>query len=60
MAVVWLQCISECSKNAIQVQRKYAVSKAHVPLKYGKSTHDYGKSIVLYGKFFCTYCILEM
>ena len=35
----------------IKVRRKFAVSKAHVRLKYGRSTVKYGKCIVLYGNF---------
>ena len=49
----------------IKVRRKYAVSKAYVRLKYGKSTVKYGKSTVKYGKstvlygifFFGAYCM---
>ena len=51
-AVVWLQCISRCCKSTILVQRKYAVSTAHIRLKYGKSTVKYGKNIVLYRNLF--------
>ena len=36
----------------IKVRRKYAESKAHVRLKYSKSTVKYGKSTVLYGNSF--------
>ena len=49
---VWLQYISGCGKSTIKVRRKYAVSKAHVRLKYSRSTVKYGKNIVLYGNFF--------
>ena len=57
-----LQYVSGCCKSTIKVRRKYAVSKAHVRLKYGKSTVKYGKSIVLYGNIFwrllCMYQLL--
>ena len=60
MEVVRLQYISRCGKGMIKVRRKYAESKAHVRLKYGKSTVKYGKSIVLYGNFFGAYCKLSV
>ena len=44
--------LSGRGKSTIKVQRKYAGSKAHVRLKYGKSTVKYGKSTVLYRTFF--------
>ena len=44
--------ISGCGKSMINVWPKYAVSKAHIQLKYGKSTVKYGKNIVLYGNYF--------
>ena len=52
---VWQLCsysISGCGKSMINVRQKYPVSKAHVQLKYGKSTVKYGKSILLYGNYF--------
>ena len=63
-AVVRLQYVNGCGKSTIKVRRKYAESKAHVRLKYGKSTVTYGKSTALYGKstalygnfFFGAYC----
>ena len=50
MAVVQLQYVSGCGKSTIKVWRKYAVSKAQVRLKYGKS-------IVLYGNFFLAHTV---
>ena len=51
MAVVRLLCISGCSTSSIKARWKYVVSKAHIWFKYGKSTVNYSKSIVLYGNF---------
>ena len=48
-AVMRLQCTSGCGKSTIKVTAEvctYVVSKAHIQLKYGKSTVKYGRNIV--------------
>ena len=49
--VRWL-CGYSMLAGAVKVRLRYAVSKVHVLLKYGKSTVKYSKRIVLYGYFF--------